>query len=253
MEDCAAFVSLDSWHPYVIPRFVVDLYYSTNIQRQLVAVNRSCGRLTVQSRILGCQTNVIWHSSTVIDDVTKYCQKNRSYTLVYFYIDFNDPKKQQSAYLIRSLLTQLSFILPQAIDILEKLHAECNDGKRQPAPVDLLNAFKTILGYCDHTYLVVDALDECSDHEDLLEVIAEIISWKLDKLHVIATSRRERRIEDGLTDLVSVQIGLDIDLVDADIQTYLTAKLRVDTRFRKWTKEEQLEIKNTLMSGARGM
>lgn len=192
-------------------------------------------------------------SSTVIEDITKYCQENESYALAYFYFDFNDPKKQQSTYLLRSLLTQLSHKSPKCLDILLALRTKYDNGSKQPISADLLNTLKNVIGCFHHVYLAVDALDECSDQDDLLDALAKMANWKLDNLHVLATSRSERRIEDGLGPIVSEQVGLDSDLVDADIQIHLSAKLQIDARFKKWTAEERLEIKDTLITGAHGM
>ena len=104
-----------------------------------------------------------------------------------------------------------------------------------------------------HVYLMIDALDECSDQTDLLMVLAEIAGWKLDNLHVLATSRREPNIEKHLTPIVSSIVSLDSDLVDADIRLYLSTTLVRDLRFRIWTAAERSEVETNLMQQARGM
>lgn len=134
-----------------------------------------------------------------------------------------------------------------------KLYAQRGQGSKRPTSVDLLNALKSTLDISHNVYIILDALDECSDQCNLLGFLTEIANWELDNVHIIATSRRERRIEDGLTHLVSGQLDLDSDRVDADIRVYLNAQLDRDTRFQKWTAEERLEIKDTLIRGARGM
>lgn len=192
-------------------------------------------------------------SSIVVEETSNFCEGNDSCALAYFYFDFNDPNKQQSAHLVRSLLTQLSFHFPQCPDPLAKLHSQCQHGSQQPKTEALLNALKAMLGCLRGAYIILDALDECTDQGNLIAVLARLASWKLDNLHILATSRRERYIENGLAHLVSSQMGLDSDLVDADIQIYLSTALRTDVRFQKWTAEEHHEIEHTVTRGANGM
>lgn len=192
-------------------------------------------------------------SSTVIDAVERYCQSEASCVMTYFYFDFNDPQKQQVSSLLRSLLTQLSAKSTRCPEDLANLRSECQKRGKQPTSADLLNALKDIIGYFGHVYIILDALDECLDRDQLVELLTVLSDWKLANLHLVAASRRKRWIDDGLTDLVSVQMGLESDLVDADIRTYLGILLAADPRFKKWTAEERLEIENTLMQGAHGM
>ena len=117
-----------------------------------------------------------------------------------------------------------------------------------------MNTLKSVIECFNlHVYLIIDALDECSDQTDLLMVLAEIAGWKLYNLHVLATSRREPDIEKRLTPIVSSIISLDSDLVDTDIRLYISTTLVRDPRFRIWTAAERNEIETNLMQQARGM
>ena len=40
----------------------------------------------------------------------------------------------------------------------------------------------------ESTYILLDALDECTDREDLLEFIEALMDWNVKGLHVLATS-----------------------------------------------------------------
>lgn len=194
-----------------------------------------------------------FRSSTVIDTVERYCQSEEPCVMTYFYFDFNDPQKQQVMSLLRSLLTQLSAKSPRCPDVLVNLRSACQKRGQQPTSADLLNTLKDIVGYFGHVYIILDALDECLQQDELLRLLTELSDWKLANLHIVATSRRERWIEDGLTGLVSSQKGLESDLVDADIRTYLGILLAVDSRFQKWSAEERQEIEDTLIKRAHGM
>lgn len=189
----------------------------------------------------------------MIDAVEKHHDSEVPSIMAYFYFDFNDPEKQQISSLLRSLLTQLSAQSPRCQDALINLHPKCQERGQQPSSADLLNALKDVIECCGRAYIILDALDESSDQDEVLLLLAEIVHWNLDNLHLFATSRKERRIEDAITDLVSAQKELDSDLIDTDIRTHLTVLLASDSRFRKWTLEERQEIQDTLVHRAHGM
>ena len=99
----------------------------------------------------------------------------------------------------------------------------------------------------------MDALDECSDQDELLAVLTDIADWRLHNSHVLATSRRERYIEECLTQIVSSHTNLDSDLVDEDIRCYLRTTLVKDLRFSIWTATERQETEEEIMKRANGM
>ena len=106
-------------------------------------------------------------------------------------------------------------------------------------------------------YVVIDALDECTEREQLLTDLEEMASWEDVSLHMLATSRRERDIEESL-DLLSDErnrISIQSALVNADIRTYTHDRLQNDRKLRRWLKHPkvQLEIENTLVEKGAGM
>lgn len=192
-------------------------------------------------------------SSSIVEDIANYCRAHTSFALAYFYFDFTNPEKQRSRALIRSFLTQLCHSFTACPEVLVELYARYQDGRQQPTEAELIVALKTLIESMPNVYLVVDALDECLEREDLLQLLTQIASWRLDNLHILATSRRERDIEDVLMQLTSACIGLESATVDADIQVYLRTTLANDPRFKIWTVDELQEIKNALMQRAQGM
>ena len=192
-------------------------------------------------------------SSTVIEDAKNQCKENPGFALAYFYFDYTDFAKQKTSSFIRSLLTQLSSQLPVCPDELLKLHAACQGGSQQPSTSDLMKALKSIIGNFLHVYFIIDALDECTDQKELLKVLTEISDWKLHNSHVLATSRPERYIEEGLTQIITFETNMDSVRVDEDIRCYLRATFENDDRFQIWTREEQHEIEGTIIRRANGM
>lgn len=113
---------------------------------------------------------------------------------------------------------------------------------------------KEILHSGPDTFLVIDALDECTQREELLDLIEEICSWKLLSLKILTTSRSERDIEDVLSTL-STCICIESAEIDSDIRLYVDKRLNSDHKLKKWSSNAALtkEIRMALVNGADGM
>jgi hypothetical protein len=192
-------------------------------------------------------------SSTIIEDMWCHCKIDPSMAVAYFYFDFSNTQKQQSENLIRSLITQLSSQSPCCPDSLAALYSHNSDGEQQPTTEDLIVTLKHIIEGFQHVYVVIDALDECQDQGQLLAMIQVINGWKLGPLHLLATSRDERDIEDCVGPRVSAQINLHSAQINADIQIHLCERLKNDSKLKKWSEKIHRQIEATLMEGAHGM
>ena len=102
------------------------------------------------------------------------------------------------------------------------------------------------------TYIVIDALDECVDREDLLSLIEQILDWK-GGVHVFATSRKERDIEEALSVCAIYRTDFNIDNVDVDIRLHVQRQIQDDPKLAAWPLQIQQEIEQSLGSRANGM
>ena len=106
-------------------------------------------------------------------------------------------------------------------------------------------------------YIILDALDECTERNELFEDLETVISWKDVNLHVIVTSRMEKDIDEALTPLINSRnrIGIQSTRVDDDIRTYIHDRLQVDRKLKRWQKDTKVQgmIEDTLMRKADGM
>ena len=110
-----------------------------------------------------------------------------------------------------------------------------------------------ILDGFSSTFIILDALDECSEREKLLTWIHTLILEKDMNLglHLIVTSRLEQEIE------AKFKYYHYLDLVEEsdnhDLMAYLDYQLQNDSDLQKWNSEIQEQIKLTLMKQADGM
>lgn len=193
------------------------------------------------------------HSSTVVEEVKSQYKSSRTVAIAYFYFDFNDTEKQRHDKFAHSLIEQLAGQSAKALACLEMLFSRCQDGKQQATQDALELALQQMLGEIGETFIILDALDECKEREELLLLLKNLTSWGAGNLHVLATSRRERDIEETLESLVTSEICLQSTLVNADINTHISERLQNDSRLKRWPANVRGEIEDTLMKGANGM
>ena len=156
---------------------------------------------------------------------------------------------------MRSLICQLLYY--SEISVLKDLYLSCSEGLRQPTREQLLSTLHQMMAAMGDTYIILDALDECTEWAELLLDLEQIMDWKDVNSHALATSRREIDIEEALTPIgdLGLKIGISSTAIGADIRTYFYDRLQNDRRLRRWQKDTkaQLEIENIILSKALGM
>jgi hypothetical protein len=215
---------------------------------------RAASRLWLYG-IPGCGKTIL--SSTIIEHLLQYCHDDTSMVMAYFYFDFNDTQKQDPELMLRSLLCQLlqsSVGIPKGVDAL---FSSCENGKRQPPLHMLLEVTRQAMQEFTQVYVILDALDECTQRSELMDMLETVARWQLDNLHLLMTSRKERDIETCLESYVREEdtVCLQRDVVDQDIQRYVQQRLRDKKSLAKWTKDAAIsqEVEDALMRGAHGM
>jgi hypothetical protein len=175
----------------------------------------------------------------------------------YFFFDFNNPQKQVSELMVRSILRQLCRQCTKIPAVVEKLYMVCDQGQRQPSLGAMLEVLQHLFGSFSQCHVVLDALDECNDQAELLSVLEQWHRWDIEGLRLLVTGRKERNIESGLEGIVdkSDMVCLQSGIVDKDIQLYVRRRLQEDKSLYRWQKDSVVreEIETALMKGAHGM
>ncbi len=113
----------------------------------------------------------------------------------------------------------------------------------------MVNALWKIVEALPHAYIILDALDECPERDELLEFLKKLAEWRLDRLHVLVTSCRLTEIDEALDSVGARRVALQSQLVDPDIETYVRSRLHVDKAL-KWPSNVQEEIEECISKGA---
>ena len=186
-------------------------------------------------------------------------------SMAYFYFDFRDINKQHWRDLVPSLLIQLSTLSSSCCDILSRLYTDHDDGAQQPNDVMLTQCLKAMLKLPDQlpTYLIMDALDECSNvsgiptsRKRVLELVKELVDLHIPNLHICVTSRPEVDIQDVLEPLTSLRVSLhDQRGQKKDIEDYVRSVVysNLEPIMRRWRKEDKEFVIETLSERADGM
>jgi hypothetical protein len=186
-------------------------------------------------------------------------------SMAYFYFDFRDINKQHWRDLVPSLLTQLSYRSGPCCDIISRLYSGHDDGAQQPSDDTLTQCLKDMLKLLDQrpTYLILDALDECSDlsgiptsRKRVLQLVKELVDLHIPNLHICVTSRPEVDIRDALEPLTSSQVSLhDQSGQKKDIEGYVRSIVYSDSEpvMRRWRMEDKELVIETLSERADGM
>ena len=136
---------------------------------------------------------------------------------------------------------------------LEDLYTSNRDRKRQPSSAELSKTFEEIAFRFREIYIILDALDECAEKEELLDLITEITEWERGKPHILVTSRWEEEIQDRLEPLCIAPFNLETAPIDADIQLHICKKLDSDHKLRKLPALIKEQVKEKLTDKAHGM
>ena len=113
------------------------------------------------------------------------------------------------------------------------------------------------------TYLVMDALDECSDvsgiptsRNRVLQLVKELVDLHIPNIHICVTSRPEVDIRDVLEPLTSRQVSLHNQSGQKkDIEDYVRSVVYSESELimRRWKKEDKELVIETLSERADGM
>ena len=173
--------------------------------------------------------------STIIEHVKTTCIPNSSDQYAYFY--FNFQAKWTVDHMMRSIIVQLCHGQGQIPRDLRDLYQQCHSGQQQPHIKSLLKIFYALLTTSHRTFVILDALDECTagkERKELLITIKEMIESSPAYLNILITSRKEKDIEDKLTSLIDTLVSLEEAVVDADIAIHIQECLKNDEKLSIW-------------------
>jgi hypothetical protein len=198
-----------------------------------------------------------WPSSLIIERLFKNrasLNEIDSTAIAYFYFDLTDLGTQSVENALRRLVLQLSRQSPVPYTTLTQHYDSCK-GQTVPTYSELLVILEKLLRTLGHTYLIIDALNECktSDHDRIVDFIQKVSSWSNVQLHILVTSQACNVFEKGFLSLnTSSRITIDAEIISDDIKLYISEALTSSSELRAW-KLERNYITNCITNKSAGM
>ncbi|KAJ7637901.1 ankyrin repeat-containing domain protein [Mycena polygramma] len=153
-----------------------------------------------------------------------------SFGIAYFYFDFRDENKQLFETMLRSIIMQLSEQSPTPYSVLDRHFKSCQGGKF-PTYNNLLAMLDTILAEFTGTYIILDALDECSELDELVHFISTLRGWEK-SLHFLVASQPRTIFLDSAAFDGALVVVLERDTTHADILQFVNSKLELDSKLK---------------------
>lgn len=127
------------------------------------------------------------------------------------------------------------------------------DLRHQPSVNDLLDFLEGCLERFNVVYLVIDALDESHERQNILQTLNTLATEsRFDKIRLLTTSREYFEIQVAMSK-ISTELPMSNPLVEEDIRIHVSHKLRTEPRFKNWSIELLGEVEEALTKGAEGM
>ena len=192
--------------------------------------------------------------SAMIDYLQTECGGPGGGSVLYFYFDFADGRKQSAHSFIKSLVYQVLSTEDAIAEPAMDLYRARNSGTEEADVDELFYVFVDLLSAPETTYVCVDALDECTELERrrILQLVGDMSSAK--NVSVSITSRREVDVEDALARMPTCRaIQIESAAVDADVRTYASNVIAQDLKLSKWRPNIRHEMLDAVVEGSHGM
>ncbi|KAE9362799.1 hypothetical protein N431DRAFT_306139, partial [Stipitochalara longipes BDJ] len=211
-----------------------------------------------------CEKSYLWLSgfpgsgktilmSTLIDFLQRTVEEE-STLLAYFYCDFRSPETRNPLNLAGSLLAQICFKLKSFPASLETAFDGCKMsqspyGKR--TNLDTITEVLMEIASQHRVTILIDALDECERHRDMLEFLQRLGTKGF--FNILVSSRDEVHIREALSEFPRMSLEASSTFLERDIASYINHRLSHDREFR-WLKQSfQQTIRERLSLQAKGM
>ncbi|KAK6521321.1 hypothetical protein TWF506_001545 [Arthrobotrys conoides] len=159
--------------------------------------------------------------------------KQEHHPVLYFFFRQIIDANHSAVAAVRDWLDQiLVFSPPLQKRLTEYVNIKTARSLKTLSTADLWDLLRYALSHIPKAYLVVDALDEINQNEDLepfLQSLIELAEWRPSQVKIVITSRPIAYIEGYLRAAKPINIRLEEKKVDVDIATYVRYRLKTST------------------------
>lgn len=195
-------------------------------------------------------------ASMIIETVGRdYAAADNHAPMLYFFFDFNDVNKQKAEDLVRSLIWQLAAKSESTVTFLQALYSE-----QQAQPIKMMASLQTwievllkLLRKQSHCYIIIDALDECAELQELMEALALLLSSTEPSVRWLFVSQPAVELRSMLLCHPVSMVEIRSSVVDQDIRSYVSTRLEIDSRLKSFPPSVKTKIKQVIEEKCSGM
>jgi hypothetical protein len=186
-------------------------------------------------------------SSVIIDHLLQKYQQDPNIAVVFFYCEYDNPDKRQAGKIVASILDQLMYN-PKVLALVKETWMNKTPNLQHLGLENLQDLILQLLQQSQHTYIIIDALDECDHPDDVADILETLATHS----SVLVTSRN------GSEEISTIlghqpQIHITAENLQADIEYFVNSSLEKHRRICKRSAEIKQHIAKVLSSAADGM
>ncbi|KAF8623793.1 hypothetical protein AX17_007296 [Amanita inopinata Kibby_2008] len=179
--------------------------------------------------------------------------RNDAIGVAQFYFDVYDADMQDFKNLVPALISHFALVFDEKCTPLLKNLYEKNGNGGQPAFYDdVLATLKDMLLLFKETYIIIDAVENCLQPEQLMEFLKTLKDWNMGGLHVLLASDFESSTYPVIQPLLTQQYDIKIADTNQDILLYLDHKTE-EPGLKKWRERGREIMKEFLVGKADGI
>ncbi|KAJ7245625.1 hypothetical protein B0H12DRAFT_1220682 [Mycena haematopus] len=172
-------------------------------------------------------------SSTIIQRLFEQRKQPKAQppAVAWFYFDFRKKETQSIETALRRIVLQLSAQSPNLYQTLDNQYNLVN-GQKLPTYLELQSIFHRLLQEFGHTYVVLDALDECdsTNFDQLVNLVLALKTRAETGLHLLITSQTRDIFEKRFGGMN--HITLEANVMQDDIKCFVTSKLQMNPNLK---------------------
>jgi hypothetical protein len=160
-------------------------------------------------------------TSIVVDHLqTKY----KGSSIAYLYCNVGRQDQQTPESLFRSILKQLVWNQSPLPKSVKDLYYRHKDKQSPPELGEILDVLQSIISPDSRTFIIIDALDECQNHDGCRDnALSELFDLQAKTtVNVLATSRPMQEIEEKFEER---SVLLEISARNEDVEKYLDSHM----------------------------
>lgn len=170
--------------------------------------------------------------------------------VAYLYCSYKTQTDQTTTNLLAVILKQLVQGRPSAAEPVVGLFNSHSALKTRPSLEEIFSSLQSVIVSYSKVYLVVDALDECTDKEGTRrELLDKLHSLQSKGLHIMVTSRYIPEIENEFKSASTLEVRAN----EADIKRFVTGQMYQLPKCVQRDSQLQVMVQEKLVEAVDGM